>query len=34
MARCPECGEKLVLPATLARWDRISVVHHGASWRS
>lgn len=24
MARCPECGEKLVLPATLDRWDRIS----------
>ncbi len=24
MARCPECGEKLILPATLDRWDRIS----------
>ncbi len=23
MARCPECGEKLALPASLDRWDRI-----------
>lgn len=22
MARCPECGEKITLPADLERWDR------------